>query len=168
MLLVITVKSLATGKDKSNRGEKKDVNGRTGQQERKVRKYKIAPRLSHMSLNQLSTRGVTEVDSVPSSSSGDDDSSSDDGNCTLDNDANGITHRRTHVNESKFKKQQRRRLGEKKNFLVKLILTDKKCLLIFLIQTVLLVIRTVLSLKVAKLDGVLVSKLVKSEYSWRR
>ncbi|BAO40557.1 peroxisomal long-chain fatty acid import protein 1 [Kluyveromyces marxianus] len=165
VLLVITVKSLATGKDKSNRGEKKDVNGRTGQQERKVRKYKIAPRLSHMSLNQLSTRGVTEVDSVPSSSSGDDDSSSDDGNCTLDNDANGITHRRTHVNESKFKKQQRRRLGEKKNFLVKLILTDKKCLLIFLIQTVLLVIRTVLSLKVAKLDGVLVSKLVKSEYS---
>ncbi|CCE61866.1 hypothetical protein TPHA_0B01940 [Tetrapisispora phaffii CBS 4417] len=50
------------------------------------------------------------------------------------------------------------------NFLFRLILKDKKCLLLFLVQSVLLVLRTVLTLHVATLDGKLVSALVKARY----
>ena len=49
--------------------------------------------------------------------------------------------------------------------LLRLILTDKKCLLLLVTQAFLLVIRTLLSLHVATLDGKLVSSLVKGKYS---
>lgn len=49
--------------------------------------------------------------------------------------------------------------------LLRLILTDKKCLVLLVIQAFLLVIRTLLSLHVATLDGKLVSSLVKGKYS---
>ncbi|SCV04650.1 LANO_0G11496g1_1 [Lachancea nothofagi CBS 11611] len=50
------------------------------------------------------------------------------------------------------------------NFLIKLIIKDRKCMALFLFQATLLVARTVLSLRVATLDGLLVSRLVKAEY----
>ncbi|CAL9732055.1 peroxisomal long-chain fatty acid import protein 1 [Monosporozyma unispora] len=55
-------------------------------------------------------------------------------------------------------------LHKRKDFLLKLILTDKKCLMLFFSQSCLLIIRTFLSLHVATLDGKLVSTLVKAEY----
>lgn len=160
LLLVITVKSLATGKDKNNRVEKKE-HGKDSR--RKVRRHTVSRKLSHMSLNQLSSRVTTEADSVAddgsSSSDNDESSSNDEG---FDFNENLIRHKKiSHISGNDLKKQ-----GKKgHNFLIRLILTDRKCLFIFLIQTILLIIRTVLSLKVAKLDGILVSKLVKSEYS---
>ncbi|CCF59373.1 hypothetical protein KAFR_0G03410 [Kazachstania africana CBS 2517] len=56
------------------------------------------------------------------------------------------------------------KLKKRKDFLMKLVMTDKKCVLLFVSQAVLLVIRTVLSLRVATLDGKLVSALVKAQY----
>ncbi|SCU82316.1 LADA_0C04434g1_1 [Lachancea dasiensis] len=50
------------------------------------------------------------------------------------------------------------------NFLFSLIVKDRRCMALFLFQATLLVIRTVLSLRVATLDGILVSRLVKAEY----
>ncbi|SCU90109.1 LAME_0E07096g1_1 [Lachancea meyersii CBS 8951] len=50
------------------------------------------------------------------------------------------------------------------NFLFRLLIKDRKCVALFLFQASLLVIRTVLSLRVATLDGLLVSRLVKAEY----
>ncbi|KAG0670890.1 ATP-binding cassette long-chain fatty acid transporter pxa2 [Maudiozyma exigua] len=49
--------------------------------------------------------------------------------------------------------------------LLRLILTDRKCLVLLVTQAFLLVIRTMLSLHVATLDGKLVSSLVKGKYS---
>lgn len=69
-------------------------------------------------------------------------------------DGEGIT---AHVPEESIK--------PKENFLIKLIFKDKSCLAIFLVQAILLVSRTFLSLKVATLDGILVSRLVKAQYS---
>ncbi|AET38726.1 ATP-binding cassette long-chain fatty acid transporter PXA2 Ecym_3232 [Eremothecium cymbalariae DBVPG len=53
----------------------------------------------------------------------------------------------------------------RRNFLLNLILRDPRCLMIFLLQGILLVIRTMLTLRVATLDGILVSKLVKGKYA---
>lgn len=50
------------------------------------------------------------------------------------------------------------------DFLMKLLLKDRKILLLFISQAILLVIRTFLSLHVATLDGRLVSTLVKAQY----
>ncbi|KAL3229550.1 Peroxisomal long-chain fatty acid import protein 1 [Nakaseomyces bracarensis] len=50
------------------------------------------------------------------------------------------------------------------DFLMKLLLKDRKILLLFVSQAILLVIRTFLSLHVATLDGRLVSTLVKAQY----
>ncbi|CCD24774.1 ATP-binding cassette long-chain fatty acid transporter PXA2 NDAI_0D04610 [Naumovozyma dairenensis CBS 421] len=50
------------------------------------------------------------------------------------------------------------------DFLLKIILNDKKCLILFFTQAILLIIRTFLSLHVATLDGKLVSSLVKAQY----
>lgn len=66
--------------------------------------------------------------------------------------------------------EQNQNLVKKKNrlqldFLIKLILKDKKFILLFLAQAILLVIRTLLSLRVATLDGKIVSSLVKANYS---
>lgn len=64
------------------------------------------------------------------------------------------------------KKTKRTSFSIKKlNFLLKIILTDKKCLFLLIFQSLLLIIRTFLSLRVATLDGKLVSALVKSNYS---
>ncbi|SCW01852.1 LAFE_0E08680g1_1 [Lachancea fermentati] len=52
-----------------------------------------------------------------------------------------------------------------KTFLLKLIVRDRRCLAIFAFQAALLVARTILSLRVATLDGILVSRLVKAQYS---
>ncbi|AMD19956.1 HCL195Cp [Eremothecium sinecaudum] len=60
---------------------------------------------------------------------------------------------------------QKDRAKKRRNFLVGLILKDPKCVAVFLLQATLLVIRTMLTLRVATLDGVLVSKLVKGRYS---
>ncbi|GCE98695.1 hypothetical protein ZYGM_002898 [Zygosaccharomyces mellis] len=51
------------------------------------------------------------------------------------------------------------------DFLIRLILRDKKFIMLFLIQAILLVTRTLLSLRVATLDGRIVSSLVKANYS---
>lgn len=53
----------------------------------------------------------------------------------------------------------------KRNFLINLVLKDPKCLIMFILQSTLLIFRTVLSIRVATLDGQLVSKLVKGQYS---
>ncbi|CAI4034588.1 hypothetical protein SMKI_11G0330 [Saccharomyces mikatae IFO 1815] len=53
----------------------------------------------------------------------------------------------------------------KVDFLFKLLLHDKKCLILFITQAILLNIRTLLSLRVATLDGQLVSTLVKAQYA---
>ncbi|CDF91418.1 ZYBA0S11-02410g1_1 [Zygosaccharomyces bailii CLIB 213] len=50
------------------------------------------------------------------------------------------------------------------DFLIQLILRDKKCMFLFVTQATLLVIRTFLSLRVATLDGKIVSSLVKANY----
>lgn len=47
----------------------------------------------------------------------------------------------------------------------KLLLHDKKCLILFITQAILLNIRTLLSLRVATLDGQLVSTLVRAQYA---
>ncbi|GAV47557.1 hypothetical protein ZYGR_0H04030 [Zygosaccharomyces rouxii] len=60
---------------------------------------------------------------------------------------------------------QRKHNHQRLDFLIKLILRDKKFILLFLTQAVLLVIRTLLSLRVATLDGKIVSSLVKAKYS---
>lgn len=57
------------------------------------------------------------------------------------------------------------KLKKRSDFLVKLVLFDKKCLSLFIVQAILLVFRTVLSLHVATLDGKLVSTLVKAKYT---
>lgn len=54
---------------------------------------------------------------------------------------------------------------KKGDFLLRLILTDKKCILLFFTQSCLLIIRTFLSLYVATLDGKLVSTLVKGQFA---
>lgn len=59
---------------------------------------------------------------------------------------------------------QKQKLKRSADFLLKLILKDKKCVLLFISQALLLVIRTLLSLRVATLDGRLVSTLVKAHY----
>lgn len=51
------------------------------------------------------------------------------------------------------------------DFLIKVILRDKRCLFLFITQAALLVTRTLLSLRVATLDGRIVSSLVKADYS---
>ncbi|SCU77572.1 LAMI_0A01596g1_1 [Lachancea mirantina] len=51
------------------------------------------------------------------------------------------------------------------NFLFKLIMRDYRCLALFAFQATLLVFRTVLSIQVATLDGMLVSRLVKAKYA---
>lgn len=66
--------------------------------------------------------------------------------------------------ESRLDEDKKRRRDSSRQF-VRLILRDKKCLFLFISQAVLLVIRTFLSLRVATLDGKLVSSLVKSKYS---
>lgn len=53
----------------------------------------------------------------------------------------------------------------KVDFLFKLLLHDKKCLILFITQAILLNIRTLLSLRVATLDGQLVSTLVRAQYA---
>lgn len=53
---------------------------------------------------------------------------------------------------------------KRNDFLLRLILTDKKCLMLFITQSFLLIIRTFLSLHVATLDGKLVSTLVRAQY----
>lgn len=60
---------------------------------------------------------------------------------------------------------QKRKLKRSSDFLLRIILRDKKCVLLFAAQAFLLVIRTFLSLRVATLDGRLVSTLVKAQYS---
>ncbi|GAV52571.1 hypothetical protein ZYGR_0AG05620 [Zygosaccharomyces rouxii] len=60
---------------------------------------------------------------------------------------------------------QRKRSHRHLDFLIKLILRDKKFILLFSTQAILLVIRTLLSLRVATLDGRIVSSLVKANYS---
>ncbi|CEP61596.1 ATP-binding cassette long-chain fatty acid transporter PXA2 LALA0_S03e06480g [Lachancea lanzarotensis] len=50
------------------------------------------------------------------------------------------------------------------HFLFRILIRDRKCVALFLFQAALLVVRTVLSLRVATLDGLLVSRLVKAEY----
>ena len=50
------------------------------------------------------------------------------------------------------------------DFLLKLVLFDKKCMALFILQAFLLLIRTILTLHVATLDGRLVSSLVKARY----
>ncbi|SCU97423.1 LAFA_0G11408g1_1 [Lachancea sp. 'fantastica'] len=50
------------------------------------------------------------------------------------------------------------------NFLFRILIRDRKCVALFLFQAALLVVRTILSLRVATLDGLLVSRLVKAEY----
>lgn len=54
---------------------------------------------------------------------------------------------------------------KRQDYLLKLVLLDKKCVALFLLQAFLLLIRTVLSLHVATLDGRLVSSLVKARYT---
>ena len=112
-----------------------------------------------MSLDHLSTHAAGGDEDEEQSSSSEEATDED----TLTTNSDSVTKNlrnasHYHIDGQKNTKNKRR------NFLIRLILTDKKCLLIFLIQTLLLLIRTVLSLKVAKLDGILVSKLVKSEY----
>ncbi|CAI4044396.1 ATP-binding cassette long-chain fatty acid transporter PXA2 SKDI_11G0330 [Saccharomyces kudriavzevii IFO 1802] len=65
-------------------------------------------------------------------------------------------------NKSTHKEAQQR---GKVDFLFKLLLHDKKCLILFITQAILLNIRTLLSLRVATLDGQLVSTLVKAQYA---
>ena len=60
---------------------------------------------------------------------------------------------------------QKRKLKRSSDFLLKIIMRDRKCVLLFAAQAFLLVIRTFLSLRVATLDGRLVSTLVKAQYS---
>lgn len=59
----------------------------------------------------------------------------------------------------------KKKMKRSSDFLLKIILRDKKCVLLFASQAILLVIRTLLSLRVATLDGKLVSTLVKAQYS---
>lgn len=63
----------------------------------------------------------------------------------------------TKVNHVNLKARKRR------DFLLRLILTDRKFILLFFTQSCLLIIRTFLSLYVATLDGKLVSTLVKGQ-----
>lgn len=70
------------------------------------------------------------------------------------------------IEETEQEKEQDKTDKKKKdNFLFQIILRDKKCLVLFVTQSVLLIMRTFLSLHVATLDGKLVSSLVKAEYS---
>ncbi|EDO18697.1 hypothetical protein Kpol_1055p54 [Vanderwaltozyma polyspora DSM 70294] len=67
-------------------------------------------------------------------------------------------------NQVQNNKRQLECSKKKKSFLLQIILKDRKCLLLFITQSILLVIRTFLSLHVATLDGKLVSTLVKAQY----
>lgn len=60
---------------------------------------------------------------------------------------------------------KKKKLKRSADFLLRIILKDKKCVLLFITQALLLVMRTFLSLHVATLDGRLVSSLVKAQYS---
>ncbi|SMN18714.1 similar to Saccharomyces cerevisiae YKL188C PXA2 Subunit of a heterodimeric peroxisomal ATP-binding cassette transporter complex (Pxa1p-Pxa2p) [Maudiozyma saulgeensis] len=69
--------------------------------------------------------------------------------------------------EDRIENYETKKVKKKKNkdFLLKLILLNKKCVLLLIMQSLLLVIRTMLSLHVATLDGKLVSTLVKGKYT---
>ncbi|CCH62147.1 hypothetical protein TBLA_0G02050 [Henningerozyma blattae CBS 6284] len=69
------------------------------------------------------------------------------------------------TNENKKKSKVKKKNQNKLNFLIKIILKDKRCIALLITQSILLVIRTFLTLHVATLDGKLVSSLVKSNYS---
>lgn len=60
---------------------------------------------------------------------------------------------------------KKKKLKRSADFLLRIILKDKKCVLLFITQALLLVMRTFLSLHVATLDGRLVSSLVKAQYA---
>lgn len=81
--------------------------------------------------------------------------------------ASGNSAKKITVKENKSiedKDGTRKKLSRRNDFLIKLILKDKKCLMLFAGQAFLLIIRTFLSLHVATLDGKLVSSLVKAQY----
>lgn len=73
----------------------------------------------------------------------------------------------SHGNDEEMTEEhiQKRKLKRSSDFLLKIIMRDRKCVLLFAAQAFLLVIRTFLSLRVATLDGRLVSTLVKAQYS---
>lgn len=159
LLLFITFRSLATGKDRRSKGtnnaRKENTNSGKG-----VKRYAITRRISHMSLNHVSNQlAESELDiDKGSSSEGEEDERED----SVEED-DTINEKRIRSTWAKGEKDNGK-FKLSRSFLVRLILTDKKCIAIFLIQTLLLVFRTMLSLKVATLDGILVSKLVKAEY----
>lgn len=78
---------------------------------------------------------------------------------TTDETGTVVTEQDSSLNEDKKK------LSESNRELLRVILKDKKCLVLFISQAFLLVLRTFLSLRVATLDGKLVSSLVKAHYS---
>ncbi|AAS52775.1 AER091Wp [Eremothecium gossypii ATCC 10895] len=131
VLLVVTVKNLAQGKDAAERkaaGEPQD---------RKKPRSRANSAINVHYLRSLlgQTNGIE-------SNSDESAAESDDG----DYDGPSVDQKRS-------------------SFLIKLLLRDPRCLLTFLLQASLLVIRTMLSLRVATLDGILVSKLVKGQFS---
>lgn len=69
------------------------------------------------------------------------------------------------VDKESINKDKERRQPGKVDFLFKLLLHDRKCLVLFITQAILLNIRTLLSLRVATLDGQLVSTLVRAQYA---
>lgn len=69
------------------------------------------------------------------------------------------------VDKESVSKYKEGRQPGKVDFLFKLLLHDRKCLVLFITQAILLNIRTLLSLRVATLDGQLVSTLVRAQYA---
>ncbi|CUS20223.1 LAQU0S01e01794g1_1 [Lachancea quebecensis] len=107
------------------------------------------PRAKRGSLLELTTGSETDTESEPNTRSQGSHS---------DSDGNVATNRGAGSAGSENSSSTRH------NFMFMLIIKNRKCMALFLFQAVLLVLRTVLSLRVATLDGQLVSRLVKAEY----
>lgn len=84
---------------------------------------------------------------------------------TIEQHTEGELMERDKGSKSSEDRTEKQKLKPSADFLLKLILKDKKCVSLFIAQALLLVMRTLLSLRVATLDGKLVSTLVKAQYS---
>lgn len=142
--------------------ERKDKQLKKGEDTNEDGRKKWKKKLSH--IKRQTRKSNVEFDFANDSNATDEDLSLRDNEKSLNKnqeDAGDIGNE----NETSDLQLEIPKMKKDKDFLLKLILRNKKCVMLLVMQSILLIIRTMLSLHVATLDGKLVSSLVKGRYT---